>query len=291
MRVLALRRPGECRDCACPLAVGTRAIWDGDTRTVQCLGCAAPAPTEPLPSGETAGSSSDPVPPTQSLPTIATSAAGASAQLEYQRRSQRRQERIREQHPRLGGLILALASEPTSTRVWAQGARGERKVGATLEGLTGAHVSVLHDRALRRPDGRLSRANIDHIAVAATGVWVIDAKTHQGSLEVKRSGGIFSPRTEKLYIRGRDQTRLVEGLSKQVDSVARELQQVNAPVAVRGVLCFVGTELPWFGETIAGVPLVGRRGLAKLLKRDGELTADDREALAQYLAARFPPAR
>ena len=291
MKVLALRRPGECRNCACPLPVGTRAVWDGDTRTVQCLGCAEPGPTEPLSAEQTAGGSSEPVPHTQPSPTIVTSAAGASAQQEYQRRSQRREERIRQQHPRLGGLILALASEPTSTRVWAQGANGERKVGATLEGLAGSHVSVLHDRAMRRPDGRLSRANIDHIAVAATGVWIIDAKTHQGSLEVRRSGGLFSPRTEKLYIRGRDQTQLIEGLSKQVDAVARELLAVDAPVVVRGALCFVGTELPWFGEKVGDVPLVGRRGLAKLLKRSGDLSAADRETLAQFLAARFPAAR
>jgi hypothetical protein len=164
-------------------------------------------------------------------------------------------------------------------------------VGATLEGLAGAHVSVLHDRAMRRPDGRLSRANIDHIAIAATGVWVIDAKTHQGRLEVRRSGGLFSPRTEKLYIRGRDQTQLLEGLAKQVDAVANQLASVQASVPVRGVLCFVGTELPWFGETIGDVPLFGRRGLAKLLKRSGDLSADDRDALAQFLATRFPAAR
>ena len=218
------------------------------------------------------------------------SAAGDSAQNEYQRRSQRREERIRQQHPRLGGLILALASEPTSTRVWAQGAERERKVGATLEGLAGSHVSVLHDRAMRRPDGRLSRANIDHIAVAATGVWVIDAKTHKGTLQVRRSGGLFSPRTEKLYIGGRDQTRLLDGLAKQVDAVTAQLADRAGTCSVRGVLCFVGTELPWFGETIGDVPLVGRRGLAKLLKRDGDLTADDREALAQFLASRFPAA-
>ncbi|NHC12461.1 nuclease-related domain-containing protein [Motilibacter deserti] len=190
----------------------------------------------------------------------------------------------------LGGLILALTDEPTSTRVWAQGARGERAVGAKLEELAGTHVEVLNDRARRRPDGRLSRANIDHIAVAANGVWVIDAKTHRGELEVRRSGGLLSPRRERLYIRGRDQTKLLDGLNGQVADVTAALAAVNAPVPVRGVLCFVGTELPWFGESIRGVPLVGRRGLAKLLKRDGDLRPDDRVALADYLALRFPTA-
>ena len=78
---------------------------------------------------------------------------------------------------------------------------------------------------------------------------------------------------------------------RQVGAVVPQLASAEAPVPVRRVLCFVGAELSWFGETIGGVPLVGRRGLAKLLKRDGELTADDREAVAQFLASRFPAAR
>ena len=122
-------------------------------------------------------------------------------------------------------------------------------------------------------------------------MWVIDAKTHQGSLEVRRSGGLFSPRVEALYINGRDQTRLVHGLLKQVDAVRRELSAVEATIAVQGALCFVGTELPWFGSSnIADVPLVGRRGLAKLLLRPGDVGTADREAVATFLDQRFPPA-
>jgi hypothetical protein len=128
--------------------------------------------------------------------------------------------------------------------------------------------------------------------VAASGVWVVDAKTHKGALEVRRSGGWLSPRTEKLYIRGRDQTKLVEGLARQVAAVQAQLAAVGAiDVVVRGALCFVGTELPWFGDTIADVPLVGRRGLATLLKRPGDLTAEDRALIADFLAASFPAAR
>jgi hypothetical protein len=218
-------------------------------------------------------------------------AAGASAQRQYERRSQRREEQIRAHHPRLGGVILALTNEPASTRVWAQGAEGERAVGAKLDELVGEHVEVLHDRAMRRPDGQRSRANIDHIAVAAGGVWVIDAKTHHGALEVRRSGGLFTPRIERLYIAGRDKTSLLAGLAKQVAAVTAELTPTYPAVPVYGALCFVGTELPWFGERIGGVPLVGRRGLAKLLKRFGELSRDDRVTIAAFLASRFPPAR
>ncbi|NHC43645.1 nuclease-related domain-containing protein [Motilibacter aurantiacus] len=216
------------------------------------------------------------------------SAAGTSAQREYERRSQRREQQVRSRHPLLGGLILALGEEPATTRVWAQGARGERAVAAKLDGLD--DVTVLHDRVRRHPDGRLSRANIDHIAITPSGVWVIDAKTHQGELEVRRSGGFLTARQERLYIRGRDQTKLLDGLAGQVADVTAALHAVDAAVPVRGALCFVGTELPWFGESINGVPLVGRRGLARLLKRNGDLGPDDRQLLAEFLATRFPPA-
>lgn len=187
--------------------------------------------------------------------------------------------------------MLALSTEPASTRVWAQGAAGERAVAAKLQELTGEHVVALHDRRMRRPDGTLSKANIDHLAVAAGGVWVIDAKTHQGALEVRRSGGLFSPRAESLYINGRNQTSLVHALLKQVAAVRSELARAHADVPVRGALCFVGTELPWFGSSsITDVPLVGRRGLSKLLRSPGDLQSADRYALADFLSQRFTPA-
>jgi hypothetical protein len=89
----------------------------------------------------------------------------------------------------------------------------------------------------------------------------------------------------------RDNSSLLDGLAGQVDAVRTVLAAVSADVLVRGALCFVGTELPWFGtSSIAGIPLVGRRGLAKLLKQPGDLAPDDRAALAAYLEVRFIPA-
>jgi hypothetical protein len=264
VRTMALRWAGQCVDCAAPLAPGTRACWDPERRTVHCVDCSAPSPVAAV--------------------------AGGSARREYERRSQDRRDRVRARHPVLGGLLLALTDDPVSTRVWAQGARGEQAVGATLDELAGSHLSVLHDRRLRRPDGSLSTANIDHLVVAASGVWVVDAKTHRGALEVRRRGGLVGRRTETLRIGGRDQSRLLDGLARQVGAVAAQLVAVGGDVPVRGALCFVGTQLPWFGESIGGVPLVGRRGLAKLLRRSGDLAPAARDAVARHLSERFPAA-
>ena len=284
MKVLALRRPDSCSGCARPLAAGTKAAWDAAGRRTYCLACHADPGVGSDPRTLTAAGAAEGTPEQQR-------GAGVSAQREYDKRSARREQRIREQHPRLGGLLLAVSNQPTSTRVWAKGAAGERAVAARLDGLVGEHVAALHDRRMRRPDGSLSKANIDHMAVTPSGVWVIDAKSHQGALEVRRSGGLFTPRVEALYINGRDQTRLVHGLLKQVDAVRHELAAVEARIAVHGALCFVGTELPWFGSSsIADVPLVGRRGLAKLLLRPGDAIPADREAVACFLDQRFPAA-
>jgi hypothetical protein len=280
VKVLALRRSDACVSCATPLDVGTKAYWDAAARTVTCTACINSAPVAPR---------TIDVLPAEPVVTPSPS-AGASAQREFERRVQRRDEAVRAAHPKLGGLLLALFNEPASTRVWAQGASGERAIAAKLAELEGEHVTALHDRSMLDARGRRTRANIDHIAVAATGVWVIDAKTHRGALQVRRSGGLFTPRVEKLYIAGRDKTALLDGLARQVEAVAAQLASVDASVPVRGALCFVGTELPWFGETIRGVPLVGRRGLAKLLKQPGEFGRDDREALTAFLARRFPSA-
>ena len=194
------------------------------------------------------------------------------------------------EHPRLGRLLLAVFDEPARTKVWEQGARGERAVAAKLDELAGSHLVALHDRRMLRPDGRASKANIDHIAITAAGVWVIDAKAHKGTLEVRRSGGLFKPRVERLFIAGRDQSKLLEGLDRQVGAVRAILAEVEALVPVRGALCFVGTELPWFGDTIGGVPLVTRRGLGKLMKAPGDLDETDRDAVARFLESRFIPA-
>ncbi len=110
--------------------------------------------------------------------------------------------------------------------------------------------------------------------LAPSGVWVVDAKTHRGRLEVRRTGGLVAPRVEQLLINGRDQTRLVDGVSRQIDAVRAALADESPDGPVRGALCFVGTELPWIDEDIADVPLRGRRGMPKLLRRPGPIDAD-----------------
>ena len=141
----------------------------------------------------------------------ANGTAGASARREHQRRKARREAAVREAHPRTAGLRLALKDAPQHETAWARGGGGEELVAQALAKRC-PQIPVLHDR--RIPG---SRANIDHIAVAATGVWVIDAKRYTGKLQIAKP--LFGK--PALKIGGRDKTKLVDGLAMQVELLPR----------------------------------------------------------------------
>ena len=74
-----------------------------------------------------------------------------------------------------GAALLAawwyLRSGPDPER-WRRGAAGERATAALLDRLPARTWAVLHDR---RVPG--SRANLDHLIIGPSGVWVLDTKT------------------------------------------------------------------------------------------------------------------
>lgn len=214
-------------------------------------------------------------------PAASNGKAGASARREGARRKAKREAAVRERHPRIGGIMLALQDAPQHERSWARGAGGEELVEEALR-KHAPDVAVLHDR--RIPG---SRANIDHIAIAATGVWVIDSKRYKGKLQVAKP--LFGK--QKLTIAGRDKTKLVDGLAKQVELVTAAVADAGLDVAVHGCMCFVDAELPLFGTPrIDGFKILGRRGLAKQLNASGELTTDGAAMIAGAIARHFPVA-
>lgn len=205
-----------------------------------------------------------------------------SARREYERRKQKREDRIRSAYPKLGGLILAMTDEPQSTRAWARGAVGEERLAARLETLPDT-ARVLHDRRIRG-----SRANIDHIAVSPAGVWVIDAKRYKGSRPSLRvEGGIPRPRVESLRVGSRNGDKLVGGVQAQVGRVAEALG--DPKIAVTGVLCFLEADWPMIGGsfTVGGIEVVWPRLLVKKIA-DAEPCGIDVDATISRLEVMFP---
>jgi hypothetical protein len=207
--------------------------------------------------------------------------AGASARREHERRKAKREAAVRERHPRVGGVIIALQDAPQHESRWARGAGGEELVEQALTKRC-PNVAVLHDR--RIPG---SRANIDHIAVAPSGIWVIDTKRYKGKLQV--ANPLFGKPT--LRVGGRDQTKLVDGLVKQVELVIAAVADVGLDAPVHGCFCFVDSELPLIGTpSINGFTIFGRKGLARQLNRAGSLASDGAATLVAALSERFPTA-
>ena len=214
LKRMRLRYAGTCRSCGEALAAGTTAVFERATKTVVCLDCLAPAGA---PSAEAPSAVIVVAPPVADAalppepPVVVAGSAGASALREYERRRAKREDRVRTAHPKIGGFLLAISEEPQSITAWATGARGEELLGKGLDGLARNGVRVLHDRRIPR-----TKANIDHIAVSAAGVFVIDAKRYKGRPQLRVEGGPFRPRVEKLMVGTRDQTKLVEGVHKQI---------------------------------------------------------------------------
>ncbi|WP_254630433.1 nuclease-related domain-containing protein [Cellulomonas sp. GbtcB1] len=280
-KLMRLRYAGTCAGCRTALAAGTHAAYFRDSRTVRCLACH----TGVAPSTATAPTTLE----VQAAPrSVSAGTAGTSARREYERRSAKRETRIREAHPRLGGLILAISEEPRSTTAWARGARGEEILGRNLDGLEPRGVRVLHDRRIPR-----TRANIDHIAVAPTGVHVIDAKRYKGRPALRVEGGIIRPRVHKLMVGSRDCTRLVDGMHKQLDVVQEVLGRAGLEeVPVQGALCFVDADWPLIGGSfvIRDVAVLWPKKLSERLTAPGEMSPARIATVHDALARALPPA-
>jgi hypothetical protein len=216
-------------------------------------------------------------------PDLDLGAAGSSGRREYERRQATREARTRARHPHIGGLLLALQSTPEHEKAWATGAAGEEELAAFLVRRCPKAI-VLHDR--RMPG---SRANIDHLAVAPSGVWVIDAKRYKGRIEVRKPWF----RDAKLVIGGRDKSKLVDGLARQAEAVQSALGLVAPGVPMHACFCFVppegeATKLPLLWTlTISGYSLLYPRKLTKRLKQPGELSAEQMRLVAEGLAQKF----
>lgn len=266
---MRLRYAGVCRLCSAELPAKSPAIWEKGTKTVRCVECPAVEVVE-----------------VESRSTeVDSGAAGASARREYERRKAKDEQAVRDRHPRIGGLILALRDERQSTKSWATGATGEEQLGAALDKRVSSRLKVLHDRRIPR-----SRANIDHIAVTPTGVWVIDPKRYVDKRpELKVEGGILRPRVEKLIVAGRNQTKLVEGATRQVD-VLKGI--VGPDIAVRGVLCFIEADWPLLGGsfTVNEIDVLWPRKLYPMLGAEGPFDELKIGALHRKLAEALPPA-
>lgn len=164
------------------------------------------------------------------------------------------------------------------------GADGEetvaRSLGPTVDALGGI---FLHDLSIPGQN-----ANIDHVVLVRSGVYVIDAKLWTGRIEIVAEG-VLDARREHLRVRGRDQSAKVRKLCDQVEWVRAALANDPLVSDVHGMMCFVDGDFRTQAKTVdemrVTTPAAARRHL-------GAAGPHDRAALvrgARCLLQELPP--
>ena len=242
-----------------------------------------------------------------------TSVAGGSARAEFERRRARDKERIRRARPyvlafgaavatfglllaafgpmppgpvgpsfRLLWLFVPMAAVlgtlramllPGTTTAWETGALGEERTGKILRPLEAEGFSVIHDRLIPG-----SRANIDHIVVGPSGVFVVETKNYAGRLRVRRG---------EVWVSGRRKIGIVVQAKREAAAVAA----VVSPVPVTPLICVHRADLGWFTVEASGVRIVSPREMIKLLRKTPVQLAPNQVAwLADRLESALRPA-
>jgi hypothetical protein len=159
------------------------------------------------------------------------------------------------------------------------------------EGLDDPAV-ILNDRSVPR-----SNANIDHVVVAPSGVWIIDSKLWKGLIRVKSAGGLLNT-AQKLMIGDRDESARVEKIYSQVIPVANVLADPSIPI--HPALVFVDGN--WgAGVTVRavqnrpyemlGVLIAWPKAIIAKINESGPLSSEAVVTIARKLDAALPPAR
>jgi hypothetical protein len=179
----------------------------------------------------------------------------------------------------LGPVVDALAPPNPATIAWDRGSQGEEVVGRYLTDRVGRAGVVLHDRGIPG-----SRANIDHVAIVASGVWVIDTKRYRGRVEQR---GGWLRRSSTLFVHRQNRNNLVVAALRQRQLVQRA---VGPKVTVQSALCFTDADWGFVARPfrIDDVLVSWPRRLGETLAQPGPLDSSGIASLAAAVSDAFP---
>jgi hypothetical protein len=218
LKEIKLKYQSKCDLCSKTLPRNTKAIYDTKLKKVRCL--------------------------THEEINIKGS-AGFSAKEKAFSIEKKRKEDI-ESIPYIGKIIYPFLNPSKEAARWAKGANGELRTGKVLEDIAIEHnFKLLHDRKIPK-----SRANIDHILITDKAVFIIDAKNYKGRVEIRNASTFLKKEKDKLFVNGRNRTKIVEGILWQVGKMQEELHRINLEYDVVGILGFVDSRWSFFSKPI-----------------------------------------
>jgi hypothetical protein len=214
--------------------------------------------------------------------------AGASAAAEGERRKEKR---VADARRRFGDHAAAVAEEMAArdaAATWGKGSEGESRLAAWVTREVGDAVIPLHDRLIPG-----TRGNIDHIFVATTGVWIVDAKAYKGKLERRETGPLWR-RENLVYVGNRNRSDRAKGVENQVAAVLAGLKgdPELSGIDVHAALCFLESDWGLLDRPfqIGDVWVLYPGALRKRLKKAGPLSRQTMERIARRLDLSLPHA-
>jgi hypothetical protein len=160
----------------------------------------------------------------------------------------------------------------TQARVWQRGAKGEQQTARLLGRLGSEGYVVFHDLAM--PD---SPANLDHLVVGPSGVFVIDSKQWTGQVHQSADGLIWHNHYRL--------DRTLATIGWQAKTLGRLLGVPVAPL-----VCVHGAHIQHGGLRAQGVAIVPAALLRRALGYDQVLSDAEVELLAATVRMRLRPA-
>jgi Nuclease-related domain len=163
-----------------------------------------------------------------------------------------------------------------TTRAWRDGARGERATARRLRRLEHDGYLVLHDLAIPG-----SLANIDHLVIGPSGVFVIGSRRYRGRIRQTQDGMLWHGRYP--------QAQVLATLWWEARLVGDALA-LGPHVPVTPLLVIHRAIVPWGGLMVAGMPVTGPDGLPELLLREPVLPGEEVRWLAERAVRLLGPA-
>jgi hypothetical protein len=188
--------------------------------------------------------------------------------------------------PRLAKVAKFFSDSETSSD-GAERVQRERMLSVHLHTELGHRAVVLDDRKVPG-----TRVQIDHIVVAPSGVWVVDAHEYDGRVERRDVGGWFKV-DERLYVAGKDRTSLVDGIDRQVVAVENVLEKEGLDlIPVHAALCFVNSEWGWFAKpfSLSGVWVTWPQKLTESVLDWNAIPNNEIDRLAKVVESKLPSA-
>lgn len=168
--------------------------------------------------------------------------------------------------------------ESAAAARWRRGAEGEELTAELLAPIRYLGWVVLHD--LRVPG---SAANVDHLVIGPSRVWLIDSKARRGRIKVLGDGRLWYGRTCLD-----DSLAVVRWTAQSVGRVLTTRSASDA-VVVQPVVCVHGARLPLSPLSWDGVVLVETGDLVELLTGTDSLFFPPRMQRLGATAASFLP--